>query len=317
MELIGHSPSIRKLLFLIEKYKDAHAPVFIGGASGTGKELVARSIHQKSLRSRCRFVAINCAAIPEHLIESELFGFAKGAFTGAVREKPGLVEEASGGTLFLDEIADLSPHLQAKFLRLIEDKEVRRIGETRTRAVDVRFVSATNRDIEKQVAENLFREDLFYRLKILPIELDPLRNRREDIGLLIDFFLDKYCRQMKRGRALLTPLAMELLQAYSWPGNVRELQNEIQRCVILCSDALVITDQDLSPRINPCPSQERASGYDYFKAKAEFEKRFLRQALDRFDYNRARTAQEIGLSRQGLFKLIKKHHIEVPETRAR
>ena len=312
IQMIGQGPCFRQLLFLIEKYKDSPASVFIGGESGTGKELVAKSIHQHSLRSRCSFVSINCAAIPEHLIESELFGFIRGAFTGAVRDKPGLVEEASGGTLFLDEIGDLSPHLQAKLLRVIEDKEVRRIGETRNRVVDVRFISATNRDIEKQVAENLFREDLFYRLKILPIELKPLRNRSEDIELLIDFFLDKYCRQMKREKPLLTLSARELLLSYRWPGNVRELQNEIQRCVILCSDALVITEHDLSPRINPHPSQENESGNDYFKAKAEFEKRFLRQALDRFNYNRARTAQEIGLSRQGLFKLIKKHHIEVP-----
>lgn len=317
IQMIGQSPCFRQLLFLIEKYKDSQAPVFIGGESGTGKELVAKSIHQQSLRNRCGFVSINCAAIPEHLIESELFGFVRGAFTGAVRDKPGLMEEASGGTLFLDEIGDLSPHLQAKLLRIVEDKEVRRLGETRNRVVDVRFISATNRDIEKQVAENLFREDLFYRLKILPIELKPLRNRSEDIGLLIDFFLDKYCRQVKRKKPLLTPSARELLQSYRWPGNVRELQNEIQRCVILYSDALVITEHDLSPRINPHPSQENEPGYDYFKAKAEFEKRFLRQALDRFHYNRTRTAQEIGLSRQGLFKLIKKHQIEVPGTCAR
>ncbi len=312
MQMIGQSPCIQQLLFLIEKYKDSQAPVFIGGESGTGKELVAKAIHEQSLRNRCGFVSVNCAAIPEHLIESELFGFVRGAFTGAVRDKPGLVEEASGGTLFLDEIGDLSLHLQAKLLRIIEDKEVRRIGETRNRIVDVRYISATNRDIEKQVAENLFREDLFYRLKILPIELKPLRNRSEDIGLLIDFFLDKYCRQMKRKKPLLTPSALEILLSYRWPGNVRELQNEIQRCVILCSDDRVITEHDLSPRINPHPSREKEPGYDYFRAKAEFEKRFLRQALNRFDYNRSRTAQEIGLSRQGLFKLIKKHKIEVP-----
>jgi transcriptional regulator with PAS, ATPase and Fis domain len=314
-ELIGKSEAFLHLLALIGKFRDSTAPVFIGGESGTGKEVVARSIHRGGPRCRARFVAINCAALPEHLIESELFGYARGAFTGAIRDKPGLVEEASGGTLFLDEIGDLSPHLQAKLLRLIEEREIRRVGENRSRPVDVRFVSATNKDIENRVAEGGFREDLLYRLKILPIELEPLRRRREDILLLVDHFLEKFCRELKRDRVFLTPQARELLQEYSWPGNVRELQGEIQRCLILCSESSLITERDLSQRINPHgETASESSCYDYFQAKAEFEKRFLRQALDRFNYNRARTAQEIGLSRQGLFKLIKKHCIEIPGT---
>ena len=312
-ELIGKSEAFLHLVALIGKFSDSTAPVFIGGESGTGKEVVARSIHRGGPRCRSRFVAINCAALPEHLIESELFGYARGAFTGAVRDKPGLVEEASGGTLFLDEIGDLSPHLQAKLLRLIEEKEIRRVGENRSRPVDVRFVSATNKDIENRVAEGGFREDLLYRLKILPIELEPLRRRREDILLLVDHFLEKFCRELKRDRVFLTPQARELLQEYSWPGNVRELQGEVQRCLILCSESSLITERDLSQRINPYgETASESSCYDYFQAKAEFEKRFLRQALDRFNYNRARTAQEIGLSRQGLFRLIKKHCIEIP-----
>ena len=311
--LIGKSKAFLHLLVLIEKFKDSTAPVFIGGESGTGKEVVARSLHRSGPRCQSRFVAINCAALPEHLIESELFGYARGAFTGAVRDKPGLVEEASGGTLFLDEIGDLSPHLQAKLLRLIEESEIRRVGENRTRPVDVRFISATNKDIKNQVAEGGFREDLLYRLRILPIELEPLRRRKEDILLLVDHFLAKFCRELKRGRAFITPQARELLQEYSWPGNVRELQGEIQRCLILCGQSSLITERDLSQRINPYEETESVSScYDYFKAKAEFEKRFLRQALSRFNYNRARTAREIGLSRQGLFKLIKKHCIEIP-----
>jgi len=313
IELIGQSKAFLHIKTLIEKFRDSTAPVFIGGESGTGKEVVARSIHRSGPRCRSRFIAINCAALPEHLIESELFGYARGAFTGAVRDKPGLVEEASGGTLFLDEIGDLSSHLQAKLLRLIEEREIRRVGENRSRPVDVRFVSATNKDIENRVAEGGFREDLLYRLKILPIELEPLRRRREDILLLVDHFLEKFCRELERGRVFLTPRARELLQEYSWPGNVRELQGEVQRCLILCGEASLITERDLSRRINPCGgTASEPVCYDYFRAKAEFEKRFLRQALDRFNYNRARTAQEIGLSRQGLFKLIKKHCIEIP-----
>lgn len=245
-------------------------------------------------------------------MESELFGYARGSFTGALRDKPGLVEEASGGSLFLDEIGDLPLHLQAKLLRLIEEKEIRRLGELRPRAVDVRFISATNKNIEKEVAAARFRDDLLYRLKVLPLELEPLRRRREDIVVLVEFFLDKFARELEREFVELTPTALALLQEYAWPGNVRELQSEIQRCLILCEDAALITERDLSAKIYPFRSSERVSPYDYFKAKADFEKRFLRQALDRFNYNRARTAQEIGLSRQGLFKLIKKHRIEIP-----
>lgn len=314
VELVGQSPSFRDACLLIEKYKDSMAPVFIGGESGTGKEVVARAIHGHSRRGGNRFVALNCAALPEQLMESELFGYARGAFTGALRDKPGLVEEASGGTLFLDEIGDLPPHLQAKLLRLIEEKEIRRIGELRSRPVDVRFISATNKDIEKEVAAGRFRDDLLYRLKVLPLELEPLRRRREDIVVLVEFFLDKFGRELGRDCVDLTPTALALLQEYSWPGNVRELQSEIQRCLILCDNTSLITEFDLSAKIYPFRSHEQASPYDYFKAKADFEKRFLRQALDRFNYNRARTAQEIGLSRQGLFKLIKKHQIEIPGT---
>jgi transcriptional regulator with PAS, ATPase and Fis domain len=312
VELVGRSPSFQKACLLIEKYKDSMAPVFVGGESGTGKEVVARAIHARSRRGRNRFVALNCAALPEQLMESELFGHTRGAFTGALRDKPGLVEEASGGTLFLDEIGDLSPHLQAKLLRLIEEREIRRIGELRPRPVDVRFISATNKDIEKEVGAGRFRDDLLYRLKVLPVELEPLRRRREDIVVLTEFFLEKFGRELGREFVDLTPTALALLQEYSWPGNVRELQSEIQRCLILCENSSLVTEFDLSTRIYPFRSNERVPPYDYFRAKAEFEKRFLRQALDRFNYNRARTAQEIGLSRQGLFKLIKKHRIEIP-----
>ncbi len=312
VDLIGKSRALLRVLALIEKFKDSSAPVFIGGESGTGKEVVARSIHRRSPRSRSRFVAVNCAALPEHLIESELFGYVRGAFTGAVRDKPGLVEEASGGSLFLDEIGDLPSHLQAKLLRLIEEREIRRVGDVRARPIDVRFISATNQNIESRVSEGAFREDLLYRLKILPVEIEPLRRRREDIIPLVDHFLDKFCVEMKRERVYLSPTAMALLQEYEWPGNVRELQGEIQRCLVLCNNTSFITERDLSTRIYPYTEPTGASPYDYFRAKADFEKRFLRQALDRFNYNRTRTAQEIGLSRQGLFKLIKKHCIEVP-----
>ncbi|MFC2169123.1 sigma-54 interaction domain-containing protein [Acidobacteriota bacterium] len=239
-EFLGRSKSFRQVLFLIDKVKDSDAPVLIWGESGTGKELVARTIHQTGIRKNGRFVALNCGAIPEHLLESELFGYARGAFTGAVKAKPGLIEEANGGTLFLDEIGDLFPSLQAKLLRVLQEKEIRRVGENRVRNVDVRFISATNKDIEKEIEKGMFREDLYYRLNIITIEIASLRERKEDIPYLLNHFVEVYCNKMKRQQAYFSPRTLELLLDYSWPGNVRELQNEVQKCLLLCSDKYLI-----------------------------------------------------------------------------
>lgn len=309
----GQSKAFRRILTLIDRVKDSDASVFILGESGTGKELVARTIHKTGARRSGKFVAVNCGAIPDFLLESELFGYAKGAFTGAVRDKPGLVEEADRGTFFLDEIGDLSLHLQAKLLRVLQDKEIRRIGENKSRIVDVRFISATNKDIDQEIERGNFREDLYYRLKIITIEAPPLRERKEDLFFLMNHFIEKYCREMKRERAYLSPGSLEMMVRYSWPGNIRELQNEIQRCLILAGEDHFIREEHLSPKINPRRESFHQSSYDFFKAKAEFEKRFLNQALSRWNYNRVKTAEEIGLSRQGLFKLIKKHKIDIPK----
>jgi len=313
--LTGTSEMHRRVLSLIARVKNTHAPVFIGGESGTGKELVARTIHETGQRKHRKFVAVNCGAIPDHLLESEFFGHVKGAFTGAIRDKPGLVEEADGGTFFLDEIGDLSLSLQSKILRLLQEKEFRRVGDNRIRQVDVRFISATNKNIEQEVTRGRFREDLYYRLKIISIEIPPLRERKEDILCLINRFLAKYSCEMRRERTCFSPQSLELLVNYSWPGNVRELQNEIQRCLILCGEEDLIREEYLSPKINPGRESHSPVSYNYFLAKAEFEKRFLNQALARFQYNRAKTAEQIGLSRQGLFKLIKKHNIIVSSER--
>jgi len=307
--LIGKSRAFSAVRTLIDKVKDNDAPVFIYGESGTGKELVARAIHDRGTRGDGPFIAINCGAIPDQLLESELFGHARGAFTGALREKAGLLEEAKGGTFFLDEIGDLSHPLQAKLLRLLQEKEIRRIGETRTRLIDVRFISATNKDLEKEIERGTFRMDLYYRLRILTIEVPPLRERRGDILLLINRFIEKYGREMGRDRTYVSPRALELLVNYSWPGNIRELQNEAQRCLILAGNDQLIREEHLSPKINPHPQPPAPVTYNYFAAKAEFEKRFLHQALIRFGHNKARTAEEIGLTRQGLFKLLKKHNL--------
>jgi len=310
--LAGTSEMHRGVLRLIERVKNTRAPVFVWGESGTGKELVARAIHESGHRRHREFVAVNCGAIPDYLLESEFFGHVKGAFTGATRDKPGLVEEADGGTFFLDEIGDLSLSLQSKLLRLLQEKEFRRVGDNCIRQVDVRFISATNKNIEQEVDCGRFREDLYYRLKIITIEIPPLRERREDILCLINRFLAKYSHEMSRDRTYFSPRSLELLVNYSWPGNVRELQNEIQRCLILCDEDDLIREEYLSPKINPDRTSHSPVSYNYFHARAEFEKRFLNQALSRFQYNRAKTAQQVGLSRQGLFKLIKKHNITVP-----
>lgn len=305
--IIGSSRSSRLIRLMIDRVKDAEAPVFISGESGTGKELIARSIHELGARRNKPFVAVNCGAIPDNLLESELFGHARGAFTGALRDKTGLIEEANGGTFFLDEIGDLSLPLQAKLLRLLQEREIRRIGENRTRRVDVRFISATNKDIEAEVERGNFRVDLYYRLRILTIEVPPLRERKGDLYLLIDHFIDKYSREMKKEKVYLSPGALELMMEYPWPGNIRELQNEIQRSLILCGDGGLIKEEHLSPKINPLKEVSASVSFDYHEAKAEFEKRFLNLALRRFGYSKVRTAEGIGLSRQGLFKLLKKH----------
>ena len=308
--LVGRSRAFALVRSLIERLKDADAPVFIYGESGTGKELIARAIHSRGRRRTGPFVAVNCGAIPDQLLESELFGHARGSFTGALRDKAGLLEEADSGTFFLDEIGDLSLPLQAKLLRLLQEREIRRIGENRTRRVDVRFVSATNKELEKEIEGGRFRTDLYYRLRILTIEVPPLRERRADLLLLVNHFLDKYSREMGREKTYISPGAMELMMDYPWPGNIRELQNELQRCLVLAGEDRLIREEHLSVRINPRRQPASPVSYNYFEARAEFEKRFIHQALVRFGPNKTRTAREVGLTRQGLFKLLKKYRIE-------
>ncbi len=307
---LGVSPAVQKTRFMIDKVRDTDAPVFLWGESGTGKELVARTIHETGRRKGRPFVAVNCGAIPESLLESELFGHARGSFTGAVRDKAGLIEEASGGTFFLDEIGDMPLALQPKLLRVLEEKRIRRVGETRTRPVDVRFISATNKDLEREVARGRFREDLSYRLRIMTVELPPLRERKDDVLLLLDHFLDEHARATGRPRAYFSPVALEILLRYPWPGNVRELQNEVQRALIMAGDSPLIREDFLSAKVNPGGETYTPASHRFSAAKADFERRFLREALVRCGYHRTRTAAEVGLTRQGLFKLLKKHGIE-------
>jgi len=309
--LIGTSEAFARILDLIEKIKNLDAPVLIVGESGTGKELIAREIHTRGYRAIAPFVAVNCSAIPDHLLESELFGHVRGAFTGALRDKAGLIEEAARGTFFLDEIGDLPLPLQAKLLRVLQEREMRRVGETRTRRVEARFISATNKDLEREVEASRFREDLYYRLKIIVVDVPPLRERRDDFPALLERFGESYGTAMGRRRVEFSVRAMDLMCAYGWPGNVRELQNEIQRALILCGEDGVVRPEHLSPKLNPqLESGDVSAGGSFAEAKAEFVRRFLHQALRRCNYNKARTAEQLGLSRQGLFKLLKKHRLD-------
>ncbi len=317
MELIGQSKAFFSIQGLIEKVKSTDVPVFICGESGTGKELIARAIHDRGMRKEGPFVAVNCGAIPDHLLESELFGHARGSFTGALRDKAGLIEEASRGTFFLDEVGDLSLPLQAKLLRLLQEKEIRRIGENRTRSVDARFISATNKNIEAEIERGLFREDLYYRLRIFSIEVPPLRDRKEDIVLLANHFLRRYCSELHRPQVRFSPLALELLLDYSWPGNVRELQNEIQRCLVYSNGDGEIKESHFSAKINPDQGRSLPVSPTFSLAKAEFERRFVSQALLRCGCSRSRTAEALGLTRQGLFKLIKKRGIDVQDLKSK
>lgn len=307
--IIGRSPDMRRVRVLVRRVAVSDVPVLILGESGTGKELVARAIHDLGRRADRPFVAVNCGAIPETLLESELFGHGRGAFTGALRERPGLVEEAEGGTFFLDEAGDLSPALQAKLLRLVQEREFRRVGENRTRRADVRFLSATHRDLAAEIAESRFREDLYYRLAVVTIDIPPLRQRPEDLAALLDHFLDAGCRALGRPPARFTPGAVSRLALYPWPGNVRELHNEVQRCLALSPSETPIGAEWLSDRIRRASGDGDGDGFNYFAARAGFEKRFLRQALSRYGFNKTRTAGEIGLSRQGLFKILRRHNL--------
>ncbi len=242
--IIGKSSRMQAIFSLVERIARTSSTVLIHGESGTGKELIARAIHYASPRSARRFLSINCGAMPENLLESELFGHERGSFTGAVRDKKGLFQEAHHGTLFLDEIGEMTPTMQVKLLRALQEKVVRKVGGTEEEPVDVRIIAATNQDLEARIQTGELREDLYYRINVLPIHLPPLRQRREDIPLLVDFFLQKYCKQMDLPPRQISIEAMQMLESYDWPGNVRELENLIERALAL-SHAETVTTRDL------------------------------------------------------------------------
>ena len=300
--MVGRNVEMARIYQLIAQIAPTSATVLVTGESGTGKELVARAIHEKSPRARRPFVAVNVAALPEALVESELFGHEKGAFTGALAQKPGRFELAHGGTLFLDEIGCLRLDLQTKILRALQEREIERVGGCRTVRVDVRVVAATNVNLRQAVRERRFREDLYYRLNVVPIAVPPLRERRDDIPLLVDHFLAKYAREFNRDVHGVSADALEVLVRYDWPGNVREMENIIQRSVVLAGGP-VLQLQDLPldlalPETGAWYGED--TGLPLREAREQFEQQYVLRVLERVGWNQSRAARVLGLHRNTL-----------------
>jgi DNA-binding NtrC family response regulator len=313
--LVGTSNVIKKIYELIEKVADTDGTVLISGASGTGKELIARAIHYSSSRSDRPLVVINCGAIPEELLESELFGHEKGAFTGAYKSRIGRFEMANGGTIFLDEIGEMSPALQVKLLRVLQEKKFERVGGTKTIHVDIRIIAATNKNLTTAINKGKFREDLYYRLNVIPMKVPPLKQRKSDIPLLIDHFLRKFQKGVEKKITGFSPEVMDAMLKYDWPGNVRELENVIKRLTILCDDE-VVTVNDLPEHI---PHKGRAvriveedfleKGVTLHDAVEDYEKRLILNALERSDWVKTKAAKLLNINRTTLVEKIKKQNL--------
>lgn len=313
-EIVGNSPEIQQLKEQIKIVAPTNGWVLINGENGTGKELVARGIHALSLRTDRPFVEVNCAAIPEELIESELFGHEKGSFTGALTKKRGKFDLANGGTIFLDEIADMSLKTQAKILRILQEQKFERVGGTEMIYVDVRVIAATNRDLKEEIQKTKFREDLYYRLNVIPIVVPPLRDRKADIPLLVDHFIAEFCLENNKELKKISPEAMGLLVAYSWPGNVRELKNIVERMVIMTRGALIEAKDVPDPiqQQHKAPMEPSFFEFGLLKdARREFEKRFIMKKLMENDENISKTAEVIGIERSNLHRKIKSYGIEM------
>jgi len=306
--IIGQSGVMQEVFKSLEKVINSNVTVLIQGESGTGKELIARAIHFHSqIRANKPFVAVNCSALPESLLESELFGHEKGAFTGAAGKRVGKFEQADGGTIFLDEVGLMSPMTQAKVLRVLQEREFERVGGNELIKVDVRVISATNKDLEEEMKKNEFREDLYYRLSVFPIKLPPLRDRKEDIPLLSAFFLEKYSRQEDKTIEGISPDALELLLAYNWPGNVRELENAIERAVVLAANA-DIHSKDLPVAVRSIGEKKMFESDNTLSSWIEkLEEEALRQALLECEGNISKTAKKLGIGRATIYRKAKKY----------
>lgn len=312
---VGKSPAIQKVFELIEKVADTDSTILITGASGTGKELVARAIHYNSRRRKKLMVTINCGAIPEELLESELFGHEKGAFTSAHKSRIGRFELANGGTIFLDEIGDMSPNLQVKLLRVLQEQKFERVGSTKTLYVDIRIIAATNTDLKEAIKKGAFREDLYYRLNVIPIRVPSLKQRKSDIPLFLDFFLEKFNRRKNKNINGFDPEAISTILRYNWPGNVRELENLVERLVILTSGA-VIGVEDLPESIREGEGENHTfamtipdEGIPFGTAVDEYERRLILQALNKTNWVKKKAAELLNINRTTLVEKIKKKNI--------
>ncbi len=317
--IVGSSPALRHALEVVEKVADSESTVLVTGESGTGKELIARALHFNSRRSERMLVTVNCGAIPEELLESELFGHVKGAFTNAVAHREGRFAVADGGTLFLDEIGDMSPNLQVKLLRVLQERTFEPVGSSKTVEVDVRVVAATNQDLEESIKEKRFREDLYYRLNVIPIEVPPLRDRREDIPLLAQHFIERIAAEKDKAVDGIAPEALDRLCDHDWPGNVRELENLMERLVILRGEG-EIRLEDLPPNLREGPATPFAraprvpgTGLPFNEVVDRFETDLILQALEQTHWNKNRAAQLLGLNRTTLLEKIKKKKLEPRE----
>ena len=311
--IVTSDASMREAYGRLVRFAPQNLTVLVLGESGSGKEAVARAVHTLSPRGAGPFVSVNVSAIPAALLESELFGHARGAFTGAERDRRGLIEEASGGTIFFDEIGDLGLPLQSKLLRTLQERELRRVGENRSRTVDIRVVSATSRDLAKEVEAGRFREDLYYRLHVAVIALPPLRERGRDALVLARHYLDRYAREFSRGPLRLTPEAQALLLAHRWPGNVRELQNALCQAAALAEPAGAVS-AELLPASVRRGGRSAANGGDYRSRVAAHRRRLVREALERSGGNRSRAARDLGVSRQALLYLMKDLGVASPRS---
>jgi two-component system nitrogen regulation response regulator NtrX len=317
--IVGESPAIQGLRVQIQSAAPSHGRVLIRGESGTGKELIARAVHRQSLRADRPFVEVNCAAIPEELIESELFGHERGAFTGATTKRRGKFELADGGTIFLDEVGDMSLKTQAKVLRVLEEQTFERVGGSETLTVDVRVIAASNKSLEEEIRKGAFREDLFYRLNVIPFEIPPLRGRKEDIPLLAVHFLRLFSQEYGKREKALSPEAMDLLLQHLWPGNVRELRNVIERMVIMVPQDTV-RDFDVAPSLRARPAAvpeapaEPGPEWDgtLREARERFEREYILRRLGETHWNITRTAERLGIERSNLHRKMKAFRIEVP-----
>jgi len=307
--IIGNSHRIREIFKVISEVAPSNATMLITGESGTGKELVARAIHNRSPRRDQPFVTLNCGALPDSLMESELFGYEKGAFTGALNLKIGRIEAASGGTLFLDEVGDMSPKTQVDFLRVLQEREMRRLGGTKPISIDVRFIAATNKDLKDEIEQKRFREDLFYRMNVVPLIMPPLRERKEDIPIILESFLLEFCSIHRKESKSISEPALDLLVRYSWPGNIRELRNLTERMVLLVSHD-VIEPRDLPAHIRRSEDNQPEITIPLTQPLREMEKAVISNVLSRVTRNRTVAARMLGISLRALHYKIKRFGLE-------